>query len=72
VHGLNNVAEAVRQLRGDGTNQVHGAGVALCSGFGGSYGSAAILTAPLTSTRRAAFRNRSKATILGRMVIYRP
>jgi acetyl-CoA acetyltransferase len=45
VHGLNNVAEAVRQLRGDGTNQVHGAGVALCTGFGGSYGSAAILTA---------------------------
>jgi acetyl-CoA acetyltransferase len=46
VHGLNNIAEAVRQLRGDGTNQVHGAGVALCTGFGGSYGSAAILTAP--------------------------
>jgi acetyl-CoA acetyltransferase len=46
VHGLNNVAEAVRQLRGDGTNQVPGAGVALCTGFGGSYGSAAILTAP--------------------------
>ncbi|GAA1544786.1 lipid-transfer protein [Actinomadura kijaniata] len=46
VHGLNNVAEAVRQLRGTGTNQVPGAGVALCTGFGGSYGSAAILTAP--------------------------
>ncbi|MGI8336553.1 thiolase C-terminal domain-containing protein [Actinomadura scrupuli] len=46
VHGLNNVAEAVRQLRGDGTNQVRGAGVALCTGFGGGYGSAAILTAP--------------------------
>jgi acetyl-CoA acetyltransferase len=46
VHGLNNVAEAVRQLGGAGTNQVDGAGVALCSGFGGSYGSAAILTAP--------------------------
>ncbi|MFC6885404.1 MULTISPECIES: thiolase C-terminal domain-containing protein [Actinomadura] len=46
VHGLNNVAEAVRQLRGTGTNQVRGAGVALCTGFGGSYGSAAILTAP--------------------------
>ncbi|MDL4771524.1 MULTISPECIES: thiolase C-terminal domain-containing protein [Thermomonosporaceae] len=45
VHGLNNVAEAVRQLRGAGTNQVRGAGVALCTGFGGSYGSAAILTA---------------------------
>ncbi len=46
VHGLNNVAEAVRQLRGTGTNQVPGAGVALCTGFGGSYGSAAVLTAP--------------------------
>jgi acetyl-CoA acetyltransferase len=43
VHGLNNVAEAVRQLRGDGTNQVGGARTALCTGFGGSYGSAAIL-----------------------------
>jgi acetyl-CoA acetyltransferase len=46
VHGLNNVAEAVRQLRGDGTSQVRGASVALCTGFGGGYGSAAILTAP--------------------------
>ncbi|MQY02895.1 thiolase C-terminal domain-containing protein [Actinomadura macrotermitis] len=45
VHGLNNVAEAVRQLRGTGTNQVPGAGVALCTGFGGGYGSAAVLTA---------------------------
>ncbi|WP_019634060.1 thiolase C-terminal domain-containing protein [Actinomadura atramentaria] len=45
VHGLNNVAEAVRQLRGTGVNQVPGAGVALCAGFGGSYGSAAVLTA---------------------------
>jgi acetyl-CoA acetyltransferase len=43
VHGLNNVAEAVRQLRGDGVNQVANAEVALCTGFGGSYGSAAIL-----------------------------
>jgi acetyl-CoA acetyltransferase len=43
VHGLNNVAEAVRQLRGDGVNQVREAQVALCAGFGGSYGSAAIL-----------------------------
>jgi acetyl-CoA acetyltransferase len=40
VHGLNNVVEAVRRVRGGG------AGVALCTGFGGSYGSAAILTAP--------------------------
>ena len=46
VHGLNNVAEAVRQLRGTGTNQVKDAEVALCTGFGGSYGSAAILTRP--------------------------
>ncbi|TDD66175.1 acetyl-CoA acetyltransferase [Actinomadura rubrisoli] len=45
VHGLNNVAEAVRQLRGTGTCQVRDAGVALCTGFGGGYGSAAILTA---------------------------
>ena len=37
VHGLNNVLEAVRQLRA-------GATVALVTGFGGSYGSAAILT----------------------------
>ncbi|MFI6326045.1 thiolase C-terminal domain-containing protein [Nonomuraea sp. NPDC050556] len=38
VHGLNNVAQAVRGLRSDG-------GVALVTGFGGSYGSAALLTA---------------------------
>ncbi|WP_415977160.1 thiolase C-terminal domain-containing protein [Rhodococcus sp. 077-4] len=44
VHGLNNVLEAVRQLRGDsGINQVPGASTALCTGFGGSYGSAAVL-----------------------------
>ncbi len=36
VHGLNNVAEAVRQVRA-------GVETALCTGFGGSYGSAAIL-----------------------------
>lgn len=45
VHGLNNTAEAVRQLRGDGVNQVPGASVALCTGFGGAYGSAALLVA---------------------------
>lgn len=39
VHGLNNIAEAVRRLRA-GTH-----GVALCTGFGGGYGSAAVLTA---------------------------
>jgi acetyl-CoA acetyltransferase len=44
VHGLNNVLEAVRQLRGNsGVNQVPGAATALCTGFGGSYGSAAVL-----------------------------
>ncbi len=36
VHGLNNMAEAVRQVRA-------GAGTALCTGFGGGYGSAAVL-----------------------------
>ncbi|MEZ0076844.1 acetyl-CoA acetyltransferase [Planotetraspora sp. GP83] len=40
VHGLNNVAEAVRALRlGHGLDH----GVALVTGFGGSYGSAALL-----------------------------
>ncbi|MEU6422905.1 thiolase C-terminal domain-containing protein [Streptomyces spiralis] len=44
VHGLNNIAEAVRQLRGDAVaNQVRDPSVALCTGFGGSLGSAAIL-----------------------------
>ncbi len=44
VHGLNNVCEAVAQLRGEaGARQVPGAEVALCTGFGGSAGSAAIL-----------------------------
>ncbi|WP_157253601.1 thiolase C-terminal domain-containing protein [Nonomuraea typhae] len=37
VHGLNNVAQAVRELRADRE-------VALVTGFGGAYGSAAILT----------------------------
>ncbi|MFC7105579.1 hypothetical protein ACFQQB_37255 [Nonomuraea rubra] len=36
VHGLNNVAQAVRELRSAGE-------VALVTGFGGSYGSAALL-----------------------------
>jgi acetyl-CoA acetyltransferase len=45
VHGLNNVVEAVEQLQGKaGARQVADAGTALCTGFGGSYGSAAILT----------------------------
>jgi acetyl-CoA acetyltransferase len=44
VHGLNNVLEAVLQLRGEqGDRQIAGAGTALCSGFGGRFGSAAIL-----------------------------
>ena len=43
VHGFNNVAEAVRQLRGGGVNQVHDPATALCTGFGGSYGSAVVL-----------------------------
>ncbi|MGU3586526.1 thiolase C-terminal domain-containing protein [Rhodococcus sp. C26F] len=44
VHGLNNVLEAVRQLRGNAaTHQVPSPQIALCTGFGGSFGSAAIL-----------------------------
>lgn len=44
VHGLNNVVEAVEQLQGRaGERQVADATTALCTGFGGSYGSAAIL-----------------------------
>ncbi|MEU0570485.1 acetyl-CoA acetyltransferase [Nonomuraea sp. NPDC005983] len=38
VHGLNNLAQAVRELR-------NGREVALVTGFGGSYGSAALLVA---------------------------
>jgi acetyl-CoA acetyltransferase len=45
VHGLNNVVEAVEQLQGRaGDRQVQNAASALCTGFGGSVGSAAILT----------------------------
>jgi acetyl-CoA acetyltransferase len=45
VHGLNNVVEAVEQLQGKGgERQVKNASAALCTGFGGSFGSAAILT----------------------------
>ena len=44
VHGFNNVAEAVDQLRGDcGERQIRGASTALCSGFGGNMGSAVVL-----------------------------
>lgn len=46
VHGLNNVLEAVRQLRGTASSQVESPHVALCTGFGGSYGSATILESP--------------------------
>jgi acetyl-CoA acetyltransferase len=45
VHGLNNVVEAVEQLQGrGGERQAPDVTTALCTGFGGSYGSAAILT----------------------------
>jgi acetyl-CoA acetyltransferase len=44
VHGLNNVVEAVEQLQGRaGARQAADVATALCTGFGGSYGSAAIL-----------------------------
>jgi len=44
VHGLNNVLEAVSQLRGDAAErQVAGAEVALASGWGANVGSALIL-----------------------------
>ena len=44
VHGLNNVVEAVEQLQGKcGERQVAYTETALCTGFGGSFGSAAIL-----------------------------
>jgi len=44
VHGLNNIVEAVEQLQGKaGARQRDGATTALCTGFGGSYGSAAVL-----------------------------
>ena len=46
VHGLNNIVEATLQLRGDqGFRQLAKANTALCTGFGGRYGSAALLTA---------------------------
>jgi acetyl-CoA acetyltransferase len=45
VHGLNNVVEAVEQLQGKaGGRQAPDVTTALCTGFGGSFGSAAILT----------------------------
>lgn len=44
VHGLNNVVEAVEQLQGRaGARQAPDVTTALCTGFGGSFGSAAIL-----------------------------
>jgi acetyl-CoA acetyltransferase len=44
VHGLNNVVEAMRQLRREAVaHQVPEPEFALCTGFGGSYGSATIL-----------------------------
>ena len=45
VHGLNNVLEAVSQLRGDaGARQIDGVEVALASGWGANVGSALILS----------------------------
>jgi acetyl-CoA acetyltransferase len=45
VHGINNIVEAVEQLQGQaGDRQVSGVATALCTGFGGSFGSAAILS----------------------------
>lgn len=45
VHGLNNIVEATLQLRGNqGQRQIKQASTALCTGFGGRFGSAAILT----------------------------
>jgi acetyl-CoA acetyltransferase len=45
VHGLNNIVEAVEQLQGKaGARQRANAETALCTGFGGSFGSAAVLT----------------------------
>ncbi len=45
VHGLNNIIESVLQLRGQcGNRQVQNAHLALCTGFGGSYGAAALLS----------------------------
>lgn len=45
VHGLNNIIEATLQLRGkEGSRQLGKANTALCTGFGGRYGSAALLT----------------------------
>jgi acetyl-CoA acetyltransferase len=32
LHGLNNAAECVRQMRGTSANQIEGAGIALCAG----------------------------------------
>lgn len=46
VHGLNNIVETVEQLQGKaGVRQVKNATTALCTGFGGAYGSALVLTA---------------------------
>ena len=44
IHGFNNVAEAVQQLRWEaGPRQVAGVEIGLCSGFGGNVGSALLL-----------------------------
>jgi hypothetical protein len=42
---LNNIVEATLQLRGtQGSRQLNKANTALCTGFGGRYGSAALFT----------------------------
>jgi len=44
IHGFNNVAEAVSQVRGDaGVRQIPNVEIALASGFGGNMGSALLL-----------------------------
>jgi acetyl-CoA acetyltransferase len=43
VHGLNNVVEAVEQLQGKAGDRQVEAATALCTGFGGNFGSALLL-----------------------------
>jgi acetyl-CoA acetyltransferase len=43
VHGLNNVVEAVEQLQGKAGDRQVDAATALCTGFGGNFGSALLL-----------------------------
>jgi len=43
VHGLNNIVEAVEQLQGKAGARQVAATTALCTGFGGNFGSALLL-----------------------------